>query len=31
MLQTGKSRELTDNEVKKLLRSSNPAEKEENN
>lgn len=30
MLQTGKSRRLTDNEVKKLLRSSNPAEKEEN-
>ncbi len=29
MLQTGKSRELTDNEVKKLLRSSNPSEKEE--
>ena len=26
MLQTGKSRELTDNEVKKLLRSANPAE-----
>lgn len=30
MLQTGKSRQLTDNEVRKLLRSSNPAEKEEN-
>lgn len=30
MLQTGKYRELTDNEVKKLLRSSNPAEKDEN-
>ncbi|MDE5983717.1 MAG: rRNA pseudouridine synthase [Eubacterium sp.] len=29
MLQTGKSRQLTDNEVRKLLRSSNPAEKEE--
>lgn len=29
MLQTGKTRMLTDNEVRKLLRSSNPAEKEE--
>lgn len=29
MLQPGKSRELTDNEVRKLLRSSNPAEKDE--
>jgi 23S rRNA pseudouridine2605 synthase len=29
MLQTGKYRELTDNEVRKLLRSSNPAEKDE--
>ncbi|MGN1203065.1 MAG: pseudouridine synthase [Eubacterium sp.] len=29
MLQTGKYRELTDNEVKKLLRSSNPSDKEE--
>lgn len=29
MLQTGKSRELTDNEVKKLLRSSNPSTAEE--
>lgn len=29
MLQSGKSRELTDNEVRKLLRSSNPAEKDE--
>ena len=29
MLQTGKSRQLTDNEVRKLLRSSNPAEKDE--
>ncbi len=29
MLQTGKSRELTDNEVKKLLRSSNPSTTEE--
>lgn len=29
MLQPGKSRELTDNEVRKLLRSSNPSEKEE--
>ena len=29
MLQTGKSRQLTDNEVRKLLRSSNHAEKEE--
>lgn len=28
MLQTGKSRELTDNEVKKLLRSSNPTAEE---
>jgi 23S rRNA pseudouridine2605 synthase len=29
MLQTGKTRRLTDNEVKKLLRSSNPSEKPE--
>lgn len=29
MLQTGKTRELTDNEVKKLLRSSNPASDEQ--
>lgn len=29
MLQTGKWRELTDNEVKKLLRSSNPSTTEE--
>lgn len=29
MLQTGKSRELTDNEVRKLLRSSNPSTTEE--
>lgn len=29
MLQSGKSRELTDNEVRKLLRFSNPAEKDE--
>lgn len=31
MLQTGKTRRLTDNEVKKLLRSSNPSENQENN
>ena len=30
MLQTGKTRRLTDNEVHKLLRSSNPATQEEN-
>ena len=31
MLQTGKTRRLTDNEVHKLLRSSNPATQEDNN
>lgn len=31
MLQTGKTRRLTDNEVKKLLRSSNPSENQETN
>lgn len=31
MLKTGQTRMLTDNEIKKLLRSSNPAEKQEEN
>ena len=31
MLQIGKTRRLTDNEVHKLLRSSNPATQEDNN